>query len=124
MAKPDIIWRLFSAYMLVLVLMIWAGTASAQIQVAQFNAEWNSANAVSWTQDLKDCKTISAQELYELKQTIMAKYEKEGHPYYASARLWDDGVINPTETRSILINALQAVNNKPSPDANFPVFRM
>jgi 3-methylcrotonyl-CoA carboxylase beta subunit len=54
----------------------------------------------------------------------MAKYEKEGHPYYASARLWDDGVINPTETRSILINALQAVNNKPSPDTNFPVFRM
>ena len=72
----------------------------------------------------KDGKTISAQELDELKQPIMAKYEKEGHPYYASARLWDDGVINPTETRSILINALQAVNNKPSPDANFPVFRM
>jgi 3-methylcrotonyl-CoA carboxylase beta subunit len=72
----------------------------------------------------KDGKTISAQELDELKQPIMAKYEKEGHPYYASARLWDDGVINPTETRSILINALQAVNNKSSPDANFPVFRM
>jgi len=72
----------------------------------------------------KDGKTISAQELDELKQPIMAKYEKEGHPYYASARLWDDGVINPTETRSILINALRAVNNKPSPDANFPVFRM
>ena len=72
----------------------------------------------------KEGKTISAQELDELKQAIIAKYEKEGHPYDASARLWDDGVINPTKTRSILINALQAVNNKPSPDANFPVFRM
>ena len=64
------------------------------------------------------------QELDELKQSIMAKYEKEGHPYYASAHLWDDGVINPIETRNILINALQAVNNMPSPDTNFPVFRM
>ena len=54
----------------------------------------------------------------------MDKYEKEGHPYYASSRLWDDGVINPTETRIILIKALQAVNNMPSPDRNFPVFRM
>ena len=72
----------------------------------------------------KDGKRVSAQELGELKQTIMDKYEKEGHPYYASSRLWDDGVINPTETRIILIKALQAVNNMPSPDMNFPVFRM
>jgi len=72
----------------------------------------------------KDGKKVLAQELEELKKSIMAKYEKEGHPYYASARLWDDGVINPTDTRSILIKALQAVNNMPSPDTNFPVFRM
>tara|TARA_Y100001947_G_C10068170_1_gene189339 strand:- start:148 stop:423 length:276 start_codon:yes stop_codon:yes gene_type:complete len=72
----------------------------------------------------KDGKRVSAQELEELKQPIMDKYEKEGHPYYASSRLWDDGVINPTETRIILIKALQAVNNMPSPDRKFPVFRM
>ena len=72
----------------------------------------------------KDGKKLSTQELEELKQPIMDKYEKEGHPYYASSRLWDDGVINPTETRIILIKALQAVNNMPSPDMNFPVFRM
>ena len=72
----------------------------------------------------KDGKKVSTQELEELKQPIMDKYEKEGDPYYASSRLWDDGVINPTETRIILIKALQAVNNMPSPDRNFPVFRM
>ena len=52
------------------------------------------------------------------------KYEKEGHPYYASARLWDDGVINPLETRQVLATALKAVANAPIPDHNFPVFRM
>ena len=72
----------------------------------------------------KDGKKVSTQELEELKQPIIDKYEKEGHPYYASSRLWDDGVINPTETRIILIKALQAVNNIPSSDRNFPVFRM
>ena len=59
MEKPDITWKVFGMYMLILVLMIWAGTANAQIQVAQFNAGWNSANAVDWIQSLEDCKTIS-----------------------------------------------------------------
>ena len=50
--------------------------------------------------------------------------QKEGHPYYASARLWDDGVIHPAETRAILMQALQAVNSKPIEETKFPVFRM
>ena len=46
------------------------------------------------------------------------------NPYYASARLWDDGVISPVETRKILIIAIQAIKNSPTPDTKFPVFRM
>ena len=67
---------------------------------------------------------MSEQEVSDFKKPIISQYEQQGHPYYASARLWDDGVINPTDTRLILIQALKAVKNNPSPDPNFPVFRM
>jgi len=69
-------------------------------------------------------KEFSMEDLEALRRPILDKYEEEGHPYYASARLWDDGVIQPTDTRQILIQALKAVKNNPSPDHNFPVFRM
>jgi 3-methylcrotonyl-CoA carboxylase beta subunit len=69
-------------------------------------------------------KELSAEEIEALRKPILDKYEKEGHPYYASARLWDDGVIKPTDTRRILIQALKAIKNNPSPDPKFPVFRM
>ena len=59
MERSNVTWRIFSAYVLMLVLMICAGTAKAQIQVAQFNAEWNSANEVIWVGKLTDCNTIS-----------------------------------------------------------------
>ena len=58
--KDDLItWRVFVIYLFVLVLMLWSGNAFGQIQVAYFNAEWNEANGVDWTQDLDDVKTIS-----------------------------------------------------------------
>ena len=69
-------------------------------------------------------REMTQDELDTLKKPILEKYEKEGHPYYASARLWDDGVIQPTDTRRILIQALKAIKNNPIPDTNFPVFRM
>ena len=97
---------------------------NARISVMGGDQAANVLATIKKEQLEKDGKKVLAQELEELKKSIMAKYEKEGHPYYASARLWDDGVINPTDTRSILIKALQAVNNMPSPDTNFPVFRM
>ena len=59
MEKPDVTWRIFGMYMLVLLLMLLCGSAFSQIKVTQFNAEWNSANTVGWTQDLEDCKTVS-----------------------------------------------------------------
>ena len=69
-------------------------------------------------------REMTQDELESLKKPILEKYEKEGHPYYASARLWDDGVIQPTDTRRILIQALKAIKNNPIPDTNSPVFRM
>jgi len=69
-------------------------------------------------------KQISPEELDAVKKPILKKYEKEGHPYYSSARLWDDGVIRPIDTRKILIQALKAIKNNPISDTKFPVFRM
>ena len=73
MEKPNITWKVFSMYILVLILMIWAGTANAQIKVTQFNAGWNSTNAVGWTQDLKDCKTISYVDISKQKLRLFRR---------------------------------------------------
>ena len=62
------------------------------------------------------------QELF--KQPILEKYEREGNPFYATARLWDDGIIDPTATRKILSLALSACLNRPIDDTQYGVFRM
>ena len=66
----------------------------------------------------------SSQDINSIKKPIIEKYEKEGNPYYSSARLWDDGIIDPKNTRKILILALQVSNNTKIDETNFPVFRM
>ena len=58
------------------------------------------------------------------KLPIRQQYEEEGHPYYASARLWDDGIIDPSETRQVLGLSIAASLNGPIEDTNFGVFRM
>ncbi|MES2771997.1 MAG: carboxyl transferase domain-containing protein [Pseudomonadota bacterium] len=58
------------------------------------------------------------------KQPIRAQYEKQGHPYYASARLWDDGVIDPADTRQVLGLGLSAAMNAPIEKTQFGIFRM
>jgi 3-methylcrotonyl-CoA carboxylase beta subunit len=55
---------------------------------------------------------------------IRAKYEEEGNPYYSTARLWDDGIIDPLDTRRVLALGLAAARNGPIPDTTFGVFRM
>ena len=55
---------------------------------------------------------------------IRAKYEEEGNPYYSTARLWDDGIIDPLDTRRVLALGLAAARNAPIPDTTFGVFRM
>ena len=74
MEKPDITWNLFAMYIFILILMICAGTANAQIKVVQFNASWNSANEAAWVQKLTDCNTISYVDIG--KQADMAKKHK------------------------------------------------
>lgn len=59
-----------------------------------------------------------------IKDPILEKFEREGSPYYSTARLWDDGIIDPAQTRNILGLSLSASLNKPIPDTEFGVFRM
>jgi|TARA_B110000211_G_scaffold209991_1_gene247730 3-methylcrotonyl-CoA carboxylase beta subunit len=66
----------------------------------------------------------SEQEEAEFKQPIIDDYEHQGHPYYASARLWDDGVIDPADTRQVLGLAISASLNKPIEETKFGLFRM
>jgi 3-methylcrotonyl-CoA carboxylase beta subunit len=66
----------------------------------------------------------SADEEEAFKAPIRDQYEAQGHPYFASARLWDDGVIDPADTRRVLALGLSASLNAPIPDAKFGVFRM
>jgi 3-methylcrotonyl-CoA carboxylase beta subunit len=58
------------------------------------------------------------------KKPIVDQYEHQGHPYYASARLWDDGVIDPAQTRDVLGLAISAALNAPIRETRFGVFRM
>jgi 3-methylcrotonyl-CoA carboxylase beta subunit len=58
------------------------------------------------------------------KAPIRERYEEEGSPYYATARLWDDGIIDPAQTRDVLGLSIAASLNAPIPDARFGVFRM
>jgi 3-methylcrotonyl-CoA carboxylase beta subunit len=68
--------------------------------------------------------TWSAAEEERFKAPIRERYEQEGSPYYATARLWDDGIILPGETRRVLALALSAALNAPVPETRFGVFRM
>jgi 3-methylcrotonyl-CoA carboxylase beta subunit len=69
-------------------------------------------------------KKWSAAEEEEFKRPIRDQYESEGNPYYATARLWDDGIITPAETRRVLALCFSATLNAPIPETNFGVFRM
>ncbi|HLA30137.1 MAG TPA: carboxyl transferase domain-containing protein [Pseudomonas sp.] len=69
-------------------------------------------------------QSFSAEEEARLKQPILEQYERQGHPYYSSARLWDDGVIDPAQTREVLGLALSASLNAPIEPSTFGVFRM
>jgi 3-methylcrotonyl-CoA carboxylase beta subunit len=68
--------------------------------------------------------TWTAEQEEAFKQPIRDQYEHQGHPYYASARLWDDGVIDPAQTRDVLGLGLSASMNAPIEDTQFGVFRM
>jgi 3-methylcrotonyl-CoA carboxylase beta subunit len=69
-------------------------------------------------------KKWSAKAERDFKAPVLARFEEEGHPYYATARLWDDGIIAPQETRNVVGLALAASLNAPIPEPKFGVFRM
>ena len=69
-------------------------------------------------------KTWGADDETAFKRPVLEQYEREGHPYYATARLWDDGIITPGETRRVVALALSAALNAPIPEPRFGVFRM
>ena len=68
--------------------------------------------------------TWSAKEEDAFRSPIREQYETQGHPYYATARLWDDGVIDPADTRLVLGLGLSAAANAPIEPPKFGVFRM
>jgi 3-methylcrotonyl-CoA carboxylase beta subunit len=83
------------------------------------------AATVLWTVNQDGRDPLPASEEAAFKAPILAKYAREGDPYYATARLWDDGIIDPAETYTVLGLALSATLNAPLPErAEYGVFRM
>ena len=66
----------------------------------------------------------SAEEEASFKQPTIDMFEEQSHPLYASARLWDDGIVNPVKTRDVLALSLKASLNAPIEETQFGVFRM
>jgi len=69
-------------------------------------------------------KKLSAEEERAIADPVLQKYEQEGSPYYSTARLWDDGIIDPAETRTYLGLALSIACNAPIEEPKYGVFRM
>ena len=79
---------------------------------------------VKQDQALREGSDLSDDEIDAIQDPIMKQYEREGSPYYSTARLWDDGILNPIHTRSALSLALAAAYRVPISDSSFGVFRM
>lgn len=92
---------------------VMGGQQAADV-LAQVKEDGLAARGESW----------SAEDREGFRQPVVDQYETQGNPYYASARLWDDGILDPAESRSALALALSASLNKPIPDTHFGIFRM
>jgi len=90
------------------------GGEQAASVLAQVKRDGFERAGQSWSRDDEEA----------FKAPIRAQYETQGHPYYASARLWDDGVIDPADTRMVLGLGLSAALNAPIEKTTFGVFRM
>jgi 3-methylcrotonyl-CoA carboxylase beta subunit len=92
---------------------VMGGEQAANV-LAQVRREAMEARDESWT----------AEQEVAFKAPIREQYEQQGHPYYARARLWDDGIIDPADTRIVLGLGISAALNAPSEPTRFGVFRM
>ncbi|HKW51861.1 MAG TPA: carboxyl transferase domain-containing protein, partial [Candidatus Eisenbacteria bacterium] len=72
----------------------------------------------------REGKSLSPEEARAIADPVLAKYEEEGSPYFATAHLWDDGVIDPVDTRAAVALALSAALNAPVTRGPAPVYRM
>jgi acetyl-CoA carboxylase carboxyltransferase component len=72
----------------------------------------------------RDQRSLTAEDDAAIRDPILAKYDLEGSPYYSTARLWDDGILDPIDTRTALALGISAAANAPVPPARFGVFRM
>jgi 3-methylcrotonyl-CoA carboxylase beta subunit/propionyl-CoA carboxylase len=97
---------------------------NARISVMGGEQAANVLATVKRDQLIRDGKSLSAGEEAELRQPILDKYETEGSPYFSTARLWDDGILDPVETRRTVALGLSVAYNAPIGDPKFGVFRM
>ena len=90
------------------------GGEQASMVLSQVRRDNIEAKGDSWSKEEED----------KFREPIRAQYESQGHPYYATARLWDDGVIDPADTRLVLGLGLSAASNAPIEPTKFGLFRM
>jgi 3-methylcrotonyl-CoA carboxylase beta subunit/propionyl-CoA carboxylase len=81
-------------------------------------------STVKRDQMAREGKTLSPDEEAAIRAPILEKYDREGSPYYSTARLWDDGVLDPARTREALALGISASYNAPIPEPKFGIFRM
>ena len=72
----------------------------------------------------REGRALAADEERAIREPILAKYDHEGSPYYSTARIWDDGILDPAQTRQALALGISAAYNAPIPEPRFGVFRM
>jgi 3-methylcrotonyl-CoA carboxylase beta subunit len=75
-------------------------------------------------QSAREGAAFSTADEEAIRRPILEKYDHEGSPYYSTARLWDDGILDPADTRSALALGLSASFNAPIPEPRFGIFRM
>jgi len=97
---------------------------NARISVMGAQQAASVLTTVKRDQLAREGKPFTPEEEQAIRQPILDKYEHEGSPYYSTARLWDDGIVDPVDTRHMLALGLSAAFNAPIPDAQFGVFRM
>jgi acetyl-CoA carboxylase carboxyltransferase component len=97
---------------------------NARISVMGAETAATVLTTVKRDQTAREGKSFDAAAEQAIRQPIVDKYETEGSPYYSTARLWDDGILDPVETRTTLARALAVAFNAPVPPPRFGVFRM
>ncbi len=103
------------------ILWIWP---NARISVMGAEQAADVLATIRQDQAIREERVLAEGELDDIRVPILEKYKREGSPYYSTARLWDDGIINPVRTRDSLGLALSAACHAPIPDTKFGVFRM